>query len=528
VRRRKIADQCRQDDELAIRAGEPLTLIRTEHNAKGEGCVFKVSRFTYHDADGALLLATVGIDITAQYEHEAVLAATRQMLEKLARNEDVSPLITAPRAATYRSAAAEPALPQPESPDTGILPAAQEALVEQRARWRAQIEQALASPPRWAGFTPALEARFARDTIETERRSWCFFAILGGLLYGAFIFVDHAILYDVFAIAVILRATILMGALLVSLIVWRTNWPLRAYEALFAFTTIAALAGIDLLGCISTTPYRMVYSNGGLVVVVYGLLCMNARRWATSITAFVCALIAILYALNSDLAPAQQLSMLTCMASLITLCLLTAYRLEDRRRTQFLLIEQETWRREELAFSNTWLRTMSFTDGLTGVLNRRAVNDILDKRLAESARSATHLGIILMDVDDFKAYNDHYGHVQGDNCLRRIAALLRAGVRDGDLVGRFGGEEFIVILPGHDLDDCTQLAERLRAAIEMAAMEHQAARRAAKLVTCSFGVAQASHDQPESATRLLQRADAALYAAKSQGRNRVVAAPVTS
>ena len=132
-----------------------------------------------------------------------------------------------------------------------------------------------------------------------------------------------------------------------------------------------------------------------------------------------------------------------------------------------------------------------------------------------SIRGATPLSLILMDVDRFKQYNDTFGHPAGDEVLRGVSSTLRAYVREHDLVARFGGEEFVVLLPSTDADTAVAVAERLRAAI---------ASRPWPLgnVTASFGVATADPSHPVSPASLLEQADQALYRAKRAGRDRVV------
>ena len=127
----------------------------------------------------------------------------------------------------------------------------------------------------------------------------------------------------------------------------------------------------------------------------------------------------------------------------------------------------------------------------------------------------------MIDIDHFKLYNDHYGHPAGDGCLRRVADALRATVRGTDLVTRYGGEEFTVVLPGADLTTAVQIAERARAAVVALGQEHAAA--AAGVVTVSVGVAAITPSALASADQLIERADVELYRAKRSGRNQVMA-----
>lgn len=151
------------------------------------------------------------------------------------------------------------------------------------------------------------------------------------------------------------------------------------------------------------------------------------------------------------------------------------------------------------------LESLALTDGLTGVANRRALEDVLDRELAGAERSAEPLSIVLLDLDHFKRYNDRNGHQAGDRLLRESARAWSRIVRPTDTVARFGGEEFIVVLPETDIAAAVRIANRLRAAVPGGQ-------------TVSAGVATWNGD--ESIAELIARADAALYEAKAEGRNR--------
>ena len=166
------------------------------------------------------------------------------------------------------------------------------------------------------------------------------------------------------------------------------------------------------------------------------------------------------------------------------------------------------------------LRQWVCTDGLTGVRNRRYFDERLVEEWGRAQRQNTALGIVLLDIDFFKRYNDHYGHQAGDDCLRRIGATLDAGLkRQGDLVARYGGEEFVCILPNTDAQGALHLARLLGQRIVDQQIAH-ADSSVASVVTASFGVCSATGRCNQGADDLLRGADAQLYLAKSQGRNR--------
>lgn len=172
------------------------------------------------------------------------------------------------------------------------------------------------------------------------------------------------------------------------------------------------------------------------------------------------------------------------------------------------------------------LEVLAATDGLTGIANRRHFDEELFTEWRQAAREGTSLGLLLLDLDHFKRFNDHYGHPAGDECLRRVAGTIASTIRrPGDRPARYGGEEFAVILPSTDLAGALDVAERVRAGIEAMAIPHEG--NESGVVTASIGAAviAPAPGSPIATSLLIAAVDRALYEAKRTGRNRVVCAP---
>jgi len=166
------------------------------------------------------------------------------------------------------------------------------------------------------------------------------------------------------------------------------------------------------------------------------------------------------------------------------------------------------------------LEEYSYKDGLTGVANRRMVDSTLDVEWANAQRTLQPLSLILLDIDYFKQYNDHYGHIQGDDCLKSVGqALTAAANRPRDLVGRFGGEEFVLILPETDADAARQVAERCRRLLRERCIPHEKS-GVASLLTISLGVGTIIPPRHDRALTFVEAVDRLLYRAKQGGRNR--------
>ncbi len=188
------------------------------------------------------------------------------------------------------------------------------------------------------------------------------------------------------------------------------------------------------------------------------------------------------------------------------------------------LMRQKLYRaQKELKRVNKELERFSFFDQLTGLGNRRNFDVTLEKEFALSRRNRVSLSLIMCDVDYFKLYNDAYGHQQGDECLREVAALINQQIgRPADLACRYGGEEFAVILPDTNLLGASVIAEKIREAVMNAELPHKAS-KVGPSVTLSLGMAIQAGSYHAS-TELIKAADDALYRAKQRGRNRVESA----
>ncbi|EDY87478.1 response regulator receiver protein [gamma proteobacterium HTCC5015] len=199
-----------------------------------------------------------------------------------------------------------------------------------------------------------------------------------------------------------------------------------------------------------------------------------------------------------------------------------SYYLEYSARRDFLQRGILRLERNQLSNVNDQLQHMATTDPLTGLYNRREMERRLQEEWRRGARSDHFISVMLIDVDDFKAYNDHYGHQAGDSCLTQLGTLFGGAFqRASDCVARYGGEEFIVLLPETDAEAAQKLAEKLCHKVFDQRIPHTHA-RAADRITVSIGAATAQSHHEGHYEHLIKAADEALYQAKEQGRNQVV------
>lgn len=180
-----------------------------------------------------------------------------------------------------------------------------------------------------------------------------------------------------------------------------------------------------------------------------------------------------------------------------------------------------------LKFQSDLLRDMAFLDGLTGAFNRRYFDERLAMEWARSQRNGTPLSLIMLDVDFFKNYNDHYGHQAGDDALRLVVGSLKPQLqRPGDMLARYGGEEFVCLLPDTDFDQAMLVAQRLEERVRDQGLPHERS-DASPVLTVSLGVATKPGFYPGESIDLLRVADAQLYLAKHQGKGRACGEALT-
>jgi diguanylate cyclase (GGDEF)-like protein/PAS domain S-box-containing protein len=187
------------------------------------------------------------------------------------------------------------------------------------------------------------------------------------------------------------------------------------------------------------------------------------------------------------------------------------FDISERKRTE-----------EQLAALRRELEELSFKDGLTGVANRRRFDAVMEAEWAHACRTRQPLSLLMLDIDFFKQYNDRYGHLDGDQCLKRIASLITlAATRRRDFVARFGGEEFVVVMPDTHESEAYKIASRCRDLIASEHIPHEGS-GISKYVTVSIGLGTIAPECSDDAQAFIKLADRRLYEAKQRGRNTIV------
>ncbi len=379
-----------------------------------------------------------------------------------------------------------------------------------------EVEHLLTDRSNGHSFSPQLAAKFEQETGARRARLLRVSTLRTAFIYNVFLFGDLFLAPDTLRQALVLHLAVVTPYMLFVAMILPRIHSANLRETLGASIAVAMVLQILAIFCMTRSPYAAHY----LYFVPSTVLSLNSvQRWRTAqahvASAIVFVLLLAALAWRNDL-PVEIVAMHSMIYVIcVSVTLNSNLLIEREQRWHFL-----TTLRERLHAAES--DDDANHDPLTGLGNRR----YLDKQAGElwsiGAAGDRSVAAIVFDVDHFKAFNDRYGHVLGDSCLRRVAACATAELRNaGDLTFRTGGEEFLVLLPQTDLDGAIGVAERIRAAIAGLGIPHEDS-GCANVVTASFGVAveQVGNCSPET---LIEAADAALYVAKRKGRNRTYA-----
>lgn len=307
------------------------------------------------------------------------------------------------------------------------------------------------------------------------------------------------------------------------------NLALEDPSLSFEQILFANVIGITAMSQMSEPLGRALLSLTGMVSIVYAGSGLSRNRLLVAVTATGLMSIGMIawvasHESESQRRAAEYLLLAVMLAALVQVSLFgsVAATLRAKIRDRNAALDIALARLEEinvqLEHERDKAASNAVRDGLTGIFNRRHLDEELHVQIARGDRSEAPLSVAFIDVDNFKRVNDRFGHAAGDRILRRVADLVSLCIRANDIFGRYGGDEFLLVMPDTTLENARVLCERIRASVQRELGEDQAADIEAR-VSVSGGVAQRRGREPLET--LLGRADTALYAAKSAGRNRI-------
>lgn len=370
-----------------------------------------------------------------------------------------------------------------------------------------------------------LEGEFRKETSVFEVKRWRFTCVVGSAMYAIFYLLDRQIIPDLLWLCLVIRFGIVCPTLLVTFGLSFTEFGVKYINSIFLLGGGLASLGIITMIAYAGPPGNQIYYGGLLLCVLFyylfvpGWFVPNIISWSTFI---VYELVVLFWC---DL-PREFLIATSFIFFFFNLSgMFGCYLLTRMERIAFL--QRRTIKSQALALQKALAlaederrlaESLAQTDPLTGLANRRSFFVAAEREWARHLRNSKPLSLFMLDIDHFKQFNDTYGHRLGDSVLSEVALSLREALRTSDTLGRYGGEEFAVLLPETGREAALSLAKRILAAVRGTAIFHAGNRLG---VTASIGVATGLAAETGSFDELLEQADRALYEAKNAGRNQL-------
>ncbi len=387
---------------------------------------------------------------------------------------------------------------------------------------QAEIDQELKKPWRGRQFGPRLEERYQAANQALDRKHNETAALTCMVMFDAFVMADLRLAPNIFWLSLALRFLLFNPMVLLIIAAGRRGIKRELYKSMISSAAVMATLMTCILLDIANSPGVLAECYAiPLVVLFSNLLIRTGMIYSLISTILSIGIYLPMVALAPEV-PVQHMPVLMLIEIAVGgLSLLSVFHLEQRERQVFLLLLRERLQGEELSLENHELKTLTNTDALSGISNRRHFDAMLPAAWSFAVEHCRPMALLLFDIDHFKSYNDRYGHPAGDLCLRRVAFIAQQQLRwDTDLLARYGGEEFVVVLPEANAEKAAQVAERIRAAVESLQIAHAGVAPGA-VITVSIGAVSVKPDSVQDPQRLVEAADSELYAAKQAGKNRV-------
>jgi diguanylate cyclase (GGDEF)-like protein len=379
-----------------------------------------------------------------------------------------------------------------------------------------EIEDFMALPrKRGIVFPVALERQFEADTHERRCERLRLGILVSAAIYNTFLIADWLLVPDVLLMATLLHFCVVTPWMLTAAwLVHRRPSPAMR-EALAASVPLVIILQIDLGFALTASASAAHYQYVVIPTMLYANVSLHRLTFpfARAVTAAIVLGHAMVVLTSSYLSSSVAVIILVQLVVCAYITLVANFTMERDLRRAYLYSLRDRLRHAQA-------EAASRSDALTGLANRHHLDEELRALWTTPDADVSPASVVLVDIDHFKKLNDRYGHAAGDICLKRVAAILTAELRGPkDLAVRYGGEEFLLLLPKMEMVDAMRVAERIRRAIESAAIPNEGS-GVRGVVTASFGVASSSVSGLSS-SELIAAADNALYVAKRKGRNQV-------
>jgi diguanylate cyclase (GGDEF)-like protein len=325
-------------------------------------------------------------------------------------------------------------------------------------------------------------------------------------------------------LSMLVPASILPPAALLTAIAFVKPRALWIQATVLLTSVFLILLSVALVGVASGGEFYERHLTIMLFVAVTAIVIFPVPvGWAMTIGVYAIAMYLLFQLRNPDITAGSAVAGTLFFTSGVVATVVARRTATVLAQKTFLLELRDRSRLADLTDTNARLELLARTDPLTGIANRRAMIETIQRCWNRTSEPAIGAAMLMCDIDDFKRLNDNLGHAEGDRCLVKVAGIIQSSLRDEhDQVARYGGEEFLVLLPGADEKAARAVAETIRSRVEAASLPNPTSRVTA-CVTLSIGLAVRPERDTLSAEHLQRMADTALYSAKTKGRNRVMA-----
>jgi|HubBroStandDraft_6_1064221.scaffolds.fasta_scaffold142200_2 diguanylate cyclase (GGDEF)-like protein len=376
------------------------------------------------------------------------------------------------------------------------------------------VESFIAARHRRLAFPDSLERQFEHDTRRRRAQRLRRAVPTIAVVYNFYLLPDWMLVGDKITIALVLHFAVVTPWIILTGWLTKDDSPKLLRESLAGSIPVAIVLQILVSFVLTSSPEAGHYQYFVLLVLLFTNTIQRLPfRYAVVVSSIILAAHALAVIASGHMSGPVALAAMTTLAVAAYLTLVSNYYLERDGRRAYLHNLRDRLRHAEA-------EAVSRRDALTALANRHLLTERLSEIWQRTDDIVSPVAVIMLDVDHFKLFNDRYGHLLGDACLKRIAESIKAELRSSeDLAVRYGGEELLVLLPRTDISDATRIGERIRRSVEALAVPHDAL-GVRGVVTVSCGAA-AAPVSTVSAQELIAAADAALYAAKRNGRNQV-------
>jgi diguanylate cyclase (GGDEF)-like protein len=372
-------------------------------------------------------------------------------------------------------------------------------------------------------FYDELEASFLEDYFQKSILQIRVSILIAVAAYGSLYILDFwiapEIVYETFLIRFVLVIPVLVAVLALS---YYEHFKTYKQIYLSIGSIVAGLGPVITMALVEPAVGTLYLPPA--IIIILAIFCLVKLRFfyatGSAVVIFSSYMFMIIYTDQALLPSTINNTVMFAVAILVGV--VSNYFIEVRLRNEYLLSRGLEYRTIEVEAANKELQKLSTIDELTGAANRRGLEEFLNREWKRAVREKSPLSLIMADIDFFKKYNDRYGHQAGDECLKRVAhCLSQIAMRPGDVVSRYGGEEFLIVLANTTEHNAETVAEKARKKVGSLEIKHEQS-EVSTYVTISLGVAAVVPDLESSQKTLIEAADNSLYMAKRNGRNRVM------